>query len=119
VSRGGVEVRLEDLRRRYAGVVALDGLSLTLAPGELVADPRQLRLPANLSPGRYHIQVGWYLPATGARLPTVPPAPDDALTLEERDGSAKPSYDVTVTAATGARLPGLPGTARRVPPPEG
>jgi len=53
------------------------------APGELVADPRQLRLPANLSPGRYHIQVGWYLPATGARLPTVPPAPDDAVTLED------------------------------------
>ncbi|MDQ6714176.1 MAG: ABC transporter ATP-binding protein [Candidatus Dormibacteraeota bacterium] len=34
---GGVEVRLEDLRRRYAGVTALDGLNLTLAPGELVA----------------------------------------------------------------------------------
>jgi putative spermidine/putrescine transport system ATP-binding protein len=33
----GVEVRLEDLRRRYAGVTALDGLSLTMAPGELVA----------------------------------------------------------------------------------
>ena len=33
----GVEVRLEDLRRSYAGVTALDGLSLTLAPGELVA----------------------------------------------------------------------------------
>jgi putative spermidine/putrescine transport system ATP-binding protein len=35
--QGGVEVRLEDLRRRYAGVTALDGLNLTLAPGELVA----------------------------------------------------------------------------------
>jgi len=35
--RGGVEVRLEDLRRSYAGVTALNGLSLTLAPGELVA----------------------------------------------------------------------------------
>ena len=35
--RAGVEVRLEDLRRQYAGVTALDGLSLTLAPGELVA----------------------------------------------------------------------------------
>jgi putative spermidine/putrescine transport system ATP-binding protein len=33
----GVEVRLEELRRGYAGVTALDGLSLTLAPGELVA----------------------------------------------------------------------------------
>jgi putative spermidine/putrescine transport system ATP-binding protein len=33
----GVEVRLEDLRRSYGSVQALDGLSLTLAPGELVA----------------------------------------------------------------------------------
>src|SRR5438046_7003688 len=33
----GVEVRLEQLRRVFAGVVALDELSLTLAPGELVA----------------------------------------------------------------------------------
>jgi len=36
-ARTGVEVRLEELRRRYSGVTALDGLSLTLAPGELVA----------------------------------------------------------------------------------
>jgi putative spermidine/putrescine transport system ATP-binding protein len=36
-TRAGVEVRLEDLRRAYGGVTALDGLSLTLAPGELVA----------------------------------------------------------------------------------
>src|SRR3979411_3337650 len=36
-ARGGVEVRIEDLRRSYAGVTALNGLSLTLAPGELVA----------------------------------------------------------------------------------
>jgi putative spermidine/putrescine transport system ATP-binding protein len=36
-ARAGVEVRLEDLRRMYAGVTALDGLSLTIGPGELVA----------------------------------------------------------------------------------
>jgi putative spermidine/putrescine transport system ATP-binding protein len=30
-------VRLEDLRRSYAGVSALNGLSLTMAPGEMVA----------------------------------------------------------------------------------
>jgi putative spermidine/putrescine transport system ATP-binding protein len=36
-TRAGVEVRLEELRRSYVGVSALDGLSLTLAPGELVA----------------------------------------------------------------------------------
>jgi putative spermidine/putrescine transport system ATP-binding protein len=37
VSRAGVEVRLEGLVRRYGPVTALDGLDLTLAPGELVA----------------------------------------------------------------------------------
>ncbi len=36
-ARTGVEVRLEDLRRSYGPIVALDGLSLTLHPGELVA----------------------------------------------------------------------------------
>ncbi|HET7467316.1 MAG TPA: ABC transporter ATP-binding protein [Candidatus Dormibacteraeota bacterium] len=36
-ARTGVEVRLEDLRKVYAGVAALDGLSLTIGQGELVA----------------------------------------------------------------------------------
>jgi len=36
-ARAGVDVRLEDLRRRYGQVTALDGLNLTLSPGELVA----------------------------------------------------------------------------------
>jgi len=36
-TRLGVELRLEDLRRSYGDLYALDGLSLTLAPGELVA----------------------------------------------------------------------------------
>jgi len=35
--RAGVEVRLEELSRRYGPVTALDGLNLTMAPGELVA----------------------------------------------------------------------------------
>ncbi len=35
-TRAGVEVRLEGLRRQYGHVVALDGLDLTLKPGELV-----------------------------------------------------------------------------------
>ncbi len=33
----GIEVRLDQLRRVFAGVVALDELTLTIAPGELVA----------------------------------------------------------------------------------
>jgi putative spermidine/putrescine transport system ATP-binding protein len=36
-SRAGVEVRLENLTRKYATTTALNGLSLTIAPGELVA----------------------------------------------------------------------------------
>ncbi|HEU5421610.1 MAG TPA: ABC transporter ATP-binding protein [Streptosporangiaceae bacterium] len=36
-ARAGVEVRLDGLRRRYGQVVALDGVDLTLHPGELVA----------------------------------------------------------------------------------
>jgi putative spermidine/putrescine transport system ATP-binding protein len=36
-ARPGVEVRLEGLRREYGAVTALDGLDLTLHPGELVA----------------------------------------------------------------------------------
>jgi putative spermidine/putrescine transport system ATP-binding protein len=36
-TRASVEVRLENLQRHYGGVVALDGLDLTLHPGELVA----------------------------------------------------------------------------------
>src|SRR5260221_8724814 len=35
--RAGVEVRLENLQRRYGPVTALNDLSLTLGPGELVA----------------------------------------------------------------------------------
>ncbi|HUY52780.1 MAG TPA: ABC transporter ATP-binding protein [Streptosporangiaceae bacterium] len=36
-ARAAVEVRMEGLTRRYGPVVALDGLDLTLRPGELVA----------------------------------------------------------------------------------
>ena len=35
--RAGVHVQLVDLRRKFGEVSALDGLSLDLAPGELVA----------------------------------------------------------------------------------
>jgi putative spermidine/putrescine transport system ATP-binding protein len=37
MSGSGVAVRLEDLRRRFGAVQALDGLDLELAPGEMVA----------------------------------------------------------------------------------
>ena len=37
--------------------------------GEGVRDRHTLTIPANLSPGNYAIEIGMYLPATGARLP--------------------------------------------------
>ncbi len=36
VARAGVEVRLTGLRREYGSVIALDGLDLTIEPGQLV-----------------------------------------------------------------------------------
>ncbi len=36
-AREGVEVRLEELRRTYGAVTALNGLSLSIQPGELIA----------------------------------------------------------------------------------
>ncbi len=36
-TRAGVRVRLDGLRRRYGAVTALDGVDLTIEPGELVA----------------------------------------------------------------------------------
>ncbi len=35
--RSAVEVRIEGLRRSYGPIVALDGVDLTVTPGELVA----------------------------------------------------------------------------------
>ncbi len=37
LTRAGVEVRLEGLRREYGAVTALDGLDLTINPGEFIA----------------------------------------------------------------------------------
>jgi 4-amino-4-deoxy-L-arabinose transferase-like glycosyltransferase len=39
--------------------------------GETIADPHELALPGNLSPGSYTLEIGLYQPATGQRLPLV------------------------------------------------
>lgn len=39
--------------------------------GELIPDPRRLRLPATLSPGSYQVWAGLYDPVTGDRLPVA------------------------------------------------
>ncbi len=39
--------------------------------GEVIADEHVLDLPADLPAGGYRLRVGWYLPATGDRLPVA------------------------------------------------
>jgi hypothetical protein len=43
-------------------------------PGEVIPDPLDLALPPGLSPGRYTLRLGMYLPPQGSRLPVL----DDA-----------------------------------------
>jgi hypothetical protein len=50
---------------------------------ELIDDTRQLPLPADLPDGRYTVQVGWYVPRTGARLTVSPPVPENAVPVAE------------------------------------
>jgi len=40
-------------------------------PGDGVADEHTIPLPPDLSPGAYSVQVGWYDPTTGVRLPAT------------------------------------------------
>jgi len=41
------------------------------APGEEITDPYQVQLAPDAPPGRYRVEVGWYLLATMQRLQTV------------------------------------------------
>ena len=40
-------------------------------PGDWVPDEHDIPLPPDLPSGVYTVQVGWYDPTTGARLPAV------------------------------------------------
>jgi hypothetical protein len=40
-------------------------------PGEVVEQPIELPLPAGITPGRYTLRLGMYLPPTGPRLPLL------------------------------------------------
>ncbi len=57
------------------------------APGQAVADARQFDLPANLPPGRYTVRVGFYEPASGARVAAFQSDgaewPDEAVLLKD------------------------------------
>ncbi len=53
-------------------------------PGEVVTDPYEITLPADLPPGEYPIEVGLYIAETGQRLAVdgaVPPT--DAVRLTQ------------------------------------
>jgi len=56
-------------------------------PGQTVVDTRLIPLPATLPPGHYNLQLGFYDPATGARLaayrPDGTPWPDDMVVLRD------------------------------------
>ena len=54
----------------------------TWAPGELVLDEYQLKVPADAPPGEYRIEIGLYdQVGSGARARTVSPADQDHLVL--------------------------------------
>ena len=58
------------MRRAYAaaGVDREDLNFSTLSVGDAFWQVSQLTLPANLTPGSYPVEVGWYNPETGERL---------------------------------------------------
>ena len=54
------------------------------APGEQIADPYGIQLPADAPPGNYQVEIGLYLLSTGERLPVLNAAGvpvDDRLLL--------------------------------------
>ena len=50
-------------------------------PGNTIVDARVLPLPADLLPGDYELQIGWYDLETFARLPLAAAGTDDSLSL--------------------------------------
>ena len=64
------------------------------APGERVVDVLQLQVSADAQPGTYRLQMGFYDPQTGQRVPASAPdgAPlaDNQVVLTELQVEAKP-----------------------------
>ncbi len=59
-------------------------------PQRLVVDRQVLLLPAGISPGQYHLVVGWYYPVTGDRLPLT------ASDLDSETGDTARIGEVTI-----------------------
>jgi len=55
--------------------------TVTWVPGEYVTDVHELKLPAQMPPGAYVIDVGLYDARTGARLPLLSPGSPTAARL--------------------------------------
>jgi hypothetical protein len=61
--------------------------TLLWRPGDSVADEHVVPLPSDLPPGEYTVQVGWYDPVTGVRLPAMRDGerlPQDAVIVDRR-----------------------------------
>ncbi len=59
---------LDDQGQVVSGEDRLDVNLSTLLPGDVIYQYSHLSLPADLAPGRYPVEVGWYHAETGERL---------------------------------------------------
>ncbi|MEH3075666.1 MAG: ABC transporter ATP-binding protein [Quadrisphaera sp.] len=112
---GGVEVRLEGLRRTFGDVAALDGLDLTIGPGELVAllgpsgcgKTTALRVLAGLE----RADAGSVV--VGGRDLARVPAHRRGMGMVFQAYSLLPHLDALDNVAFGLRLRGVSATERR------
>jgi putative spermidine/putrescine transport system ATP-binding protein len=114
-ARAGVEVRLEALQRSYGTVTALDGLSITLEPGELIAllgpsgcgKTTALRLVAGLEDAD-----GGQVVVAGEDVTRLPTNKRD-MGMVFQAYSLFPHMTARQNVAFGLRLRGVPDKERR------
>jgi hypothetical protein len=53
----------------------------TLAPGRLLMDQYRIRVPEDIPPGRYYLEIGWFDPASGEQLDVDPQSLQQSLRI--------------------------------------